>query len=274
MSSRDGHRFSSASPQGERAGTSARPAKTRRSGRKRMGAWVQVAAGLTVLAVVPMAHVQYPVIDAAAVAQLVTQLRTLQEQLVTAREQLLRAQAQLDAMTGSRGMGALLSGTTRNYLPSTWAELQSVRQGMEGPHAALSRAVRHAVQANAVLSEQELAKLSGRERQLHGAARDAAALLEVLAGEALANTSSRFAAVQQLIEAIGAAGDQKAILELQARIAAEQGMLQNEQTKLEVLYRAAQAQEWARRQQLREAIVAGHGRFGERFQPRPPAQRP
>jgi len=36
-------------------------------------------------------------------------------------------------------------------------------------------------------------------------------------------------------------------------------MLQNESTKLNVLYQAAQAQEWARRQSASEQVVAGVG---------------
>ena len=53
--------------------------------------------------------------------------------------------------------------------------------------------------------------------------------------------SDRFTSLQQLISAIGGATDQKASLDLNARIAAEQGMLQNEQTKLQVLYQVAQS---------------------------------
>ena len=56
-------------------------------------------------------------------------------------------------------------------------------------------------------------------------------------------TSSRFASIQELIDAIARALDQKGILELAARINAEQGMLQNEQTKLNVLSEAVQVEE-------------------------------
>ena len=58
-------------------------------------------------------------------------------------------------------------------------------------------------------------------------------------------------------------------LDLQARIAAEQVMLQNEQTKLQVLYQATQAQESSMRQQARERVIEEHGRFETRFQPSP-----
>jgi hypothetical protein len=48
-------------------------------------------------------------------------------------------------------------------------------------------------------------------------------------------------------------------LELQGRIQGELGMLQNDGTKLELLYRATQAQEWSRRQAALEQLVAGVG---------------
>ena len=48
-------------------------------------------------------------------------------------------------------------------------------------------------------------------------------------------------------------------LDLQARIGAEQAMLQNEHTKLMVLYQAAQAEEVARRQRASELAIANIG---------------
>jgi type IV secretion system protein VirB5 len=86
---------------------------------------------------------------------------------------------------------------------------------------------------------------------------------------ALANASGRFAAIQTLISAISTAKDQKASLDLQARISAELGMLQNEQTKLQVLSQAMQAQESSLRQQQTERVIAGQGNFSSRFQPTP-----
>jgi type IV secretion system protein VirB5 len=46
-------------------------------------------------------------------------------------------------------------------------------------------------------------------------------------------------------------------------------MLQNEQTKLQVLYQLAQSQSAMVAQQAREQIIAGHGSFATRFQPVP-----
>jgi type IV secretion system protein VirB5 len=75
--------------------------------------------------------------------------------------------------------------------------------------------------------------------------------------------------LQSLIAAIGSASDQKGILDLQARINAELGMLENEQTKLQVLSQSADAQDSMLQQQAREQAIAAHGNFATRLQPVP-----
>ena len=192
----------------------------------------------------------------------------MRQQLLTAQAQLQQAKLELQSMTGDRGMELLLSGTTRNYLPTSWAQLANASQGL-GAYPGLASDVRSAVNANAVLSPTQLSTLSAADQQQIVAARQTAALRQALAQEALANASGRFAAIQSLIAAISAAGDQKAILDLQTRISAELGMLQNEQTKLQVLAQASQAQESANAQRERELAIAGQGRFESRFQPTP-----
>lgn len=222
------------------------------------------------IAIVPAARAQWAVIDVPAIAQLVQEVQTMQQQLATAREQLQSARQALQVMTGDRGMARLLAGTTRNYLPSNWTQVTSALQGQgSSGYAGLAADVQGAIAANAVLSPQRLATLSPSDQRQIQAARQWSAMQQALAHEALANASNRFAAIQGLIAAIGTAGDQKAILDLQARISAELGMLQNEQTKLQVLYQATQAQESSIRQQARERVIEEHGRFETRFQPSP-----
>jgi type IV secretion system protein VirB5 len=104
-----------------------------------------------------------------------------------------------------------------------------------------------------------LASLSPAERALIQSQRQNIALLQALGQQSLASTSGHFAQVQQLINAIGGASDPKAIMDLQARIAAEQGMLQTDQSKLQVLYQTAQAEEVARRARAREQAIADAG---------------
>ena len=218
-----------------------------------------LAVLITLLGVTPAAHAQWAVIDVGAITQLVQEVTTMKQQLDTARNELTQAQQAFQSMTGGRGMERLLSGTVRNYLPADWAQLQSAVQQASSTYSALAADVQAIVNANAILTQQQVAALSPDERDQLNSSRRSAAMLQATATQALSNASSRFAAIQQLIDAIPSAQDQKGILDLQARISAEQGMLANEHTKLDVLYQATQAQELARKQRAREQVVASVG---------------
>jgi type IV secretion system protein VirB5 len=220
------------------------------------------------LAVAPAAQAQFAVIDVASIAQLVSEVQTLQQQLETARNELSQAQAAYQSMTGQRGMQQLLSGISRNYLPADWAGLQTLLQDA-GSFPALAAQVQSALQNASVLSTAQLTALAPASSAQLQARRQAVALQQGISHQALVNASGRFAELQQLINAIGNAGDQKSVLELQARIGAENGMLQDEATKLQALYQALQAQQSSDAQRLRELALAGHGEFAQRFQPQP-----
>ena len=223
---------------------------------------------LALLVSTPAAHAQFAVIDIASVTQLLAEVQTLAQQLQTARSQLSQSQAEFQSITGNRGMEQLLAGTPRNYLPANWAALQSAAQPA-GAAGALGTEVGAALRAESLLTQAQLASLSPAAVSQVQAQRQSAALLQGLTRQALANASGRFASLQLLINAIGQAGDQKAALDLQARIVAEHGMLQNESTKLQALYQGVQADEQANTQRTRELVVAGHGQFAARFQPQP-----
>jgi type IV secretion system protein VirB5 len=220
------------------------------------------------IAAIPAARAQWAVVDAPAIVQLIQEVQTAAQQLATARNQLQQAQQALQAMTGSRGMEQLLGGINRNYLPSNWPQVSAVLQGSTG-FSALSADAQTLINANAVLSTQRLATLPASGQQLIQAQRQWGAMQQALAHQALANASSRFAALQTLISAIPTASDQKGILDLQARINAELGMLQNEQSKNQLLNQSTLAQQSSLRQQAREQVLEGHGWFDARFQPVP-----
>ena len=193
----------------------------------------------------------------------------LQQALATAKTQLQQAQQTLQSMSGGRGMERLLSGTTRNYLPADWSSVAALWSRTGGAYAPLATEVQSLAAANTVLSPNLLSALSPKDQQRLVADRERVAIDQTLFRTALANASGRFAAIQSLIDAIPSAADQKGILDLQARIGAEEGMLQNEQTKLLILSRAMQAEGEAAAQRRRESVVAAHGRFQTRFQPTP-----
>jgi type IV secretion system protein VirB5 len=214
---------------------------------------------VALLGAVPKAEAQWAVIDVGAIAQLIEQIATLREQLETARNQLDQARRQYEAMTGGRGMENLLTGQQRNYLPPDWQSLEAAINGASGTYSALAGQLQAVVNSNAVLTPDQLARLSDQEREQLLAARNSAAMYQVTSRRALEVNSARFTSLQQLIDAIPGATDAKAVMDLQARIAAEQLMLQNEQTKLMVLHQAMEAEERARRQRASEFAIANIG---------------
>src|ERR1700722_5827569 len=107
----------------------------------------------------PTARAQFAVIDVASVGQLVQQSQTLAQQLASARAQLLQLQAQYQSTTGNRGMQSLLQGTVRNYMPTQWPQVSALLSGATAGYGALSLDFQGSLQANAVLSSQQLAAL-------------------------------------------------------------------------------------------------------------------
>lgn len=162
-------------------------------------------------------------------------------------------------MTGGRGMERLLAGLPRNYLPAQWREFAAVLDQASTTYGLIAGEMQRVITANSVLTAEELARLSAADRALLESSRRSKAMLQVMTREALDRTGSRFGSIQQLIDAIGGAGDQKAVLDLQARIQAESNMLLNENTKLQVLYQLAQAEEAARTQRTREQAIEALG---------------
>lgn len=218
-------------------------------------------APLLSLASMPAAHAQWAVIDVGAITQLVQEVATMRQELTTAQQELSQARSEYAAMTGNRGMDQLLSGQNRNYLPADWAELNAVLQGSGGIYASLASSVQSLVTANAVLTPQQIASLSATEQAQLQADRNSTALLQAMTQQALAATSARFATLQQLVAAIPRATDEKASLDLQARISAEETMLQNDEIKMGVLYQLAQADSEANDQRAREQAVSDIGSY-------------
>ena len=228
-----------------------------------------MACVLVSFAALEPAHAQWAVVDAPAIVQLVQQVQTMEQELQTARDQLTQAKQALQTMTGDRGMERLVSGVARNYLPASWAQLTSVMRGGAAGYPALVSDVKNAMLVNAVLTATQISMLSTGSQQRIIAARQAGALQQALAHEALANSSGRFASLQSLVNAISTATDQKGILDLQARINAELAMLQNEQSKVLILHQAMLAQQSVNQEQEREQVIVEQGDFASRFQPKP-----
>lgn len=200
-----------------------------------------------------------PVIDVDAIAHLIEQYNTLREQLTTALDQLDQARQEYQALTGDRGMQHLLADAARNYLPPDWQALTDALDGLATDFPAFAQLADHYVEANAILSPEQLARFSEADQAHIEARRRTTAAFQATAQQAMAQNSERFEHLQQLIDEIGEAEDPKAIYDLQARINAEGVMLTNEANKLHSLFQAMQAQETAQRQQRQEQAIADVG---------------
>jgi len=115
-----------------------------------------------------------------------------------------RQQAEYQAITGARSMEQLLSGTARNYLPPDWAcAAEHVAGGRRRAYPALAADLSRALKAESVLSAgQAGGAVTGSQCATAGGNAGPQPCLQSLTHEALANSSSRFAALQQLIDAI------------------------------------------------------------------------
>ncbi len=207
----------------------------------------------------PPAQAQYPVIDVSAIAQLVTQVQQLEQALQVAQNTLAQASQAYAAITGGRGMQLLLAGINRNYLPANWNELVGAQNGAGGLYGALGSDVAATILRNALLTPNYTQNFSDAENAQLSARRSSVALQEALTRQELSNVSERFTAIQTLINAIPTATDEKGVLDLQARIQVEQGMLENENSKLHVLYEEAQSQAQTERERADEQAIVDIG---------------
>jgi type IV secretion system protein VirB5 len=228
---------------------------------KRTFASAALALGL-LLAATP-ARAGIPVIDVAALAQLMQQVAHWTQQIQHMTTQIRQLQQTYDSISGQRGLERLLPITpaARNYLPEEIGPMLEAIGPVAGAYAGVAGQVRTLVEANTVLQGEAFESLTAEQRTLIENARRAAAGLQRMSGVAYGQASRRFAQLQQLLAAIAATDDQKSVLELSARIQSEQTMLATEHTKLTMLYQLAQAQALARAQQMREHSVRSTGSF-------------
>jgi len=213
------------------------------------------------LAIAPPSHAQWAVVDVGAITQLIQEVSYWKQQIQAMSSQLNQLQSTYNAMTGNRGMQNLLPQTaqTRNYLPTNWQGLMATLNGLSGSYGVLSAQLNSTLSTNAILTPAQLSRLSPQEQAQLQSSRNSAALMQATSQQALQASSQRFVTLQQLINAIPTATDEKGALDLQARIAAEQAMLQNEQTKVQTLNQSLEAEGRAREQRARELSISNIG---------------
>lgn len=200
------------------------------------------------------AHTQEAVFDMAhmqATAQgWAAQAASWASQLTEMTNQLNQLRQTYDSLNGSRGMGNIMNDPAlRDYLPGDW---QAVYDAVKnGGYEGLTGRAQDIYQSNNVFDSclhitiDDQRKLC-ESRAVKGAQDKAFAL------DAYDKARNRLNQIDQLMAKIDETSDPKAIAELQGRIMAEQAMIQNEQTKLQLYQMVAQAEDRIQQQQQRE----------------------
>lgn len=207
-------------------------------------------------------YAQIPTTDVVSVA---TEVRNHVESIAKYAEQISQLQAQLgqmkqqySALTGSRNLGAILSDAKfKDYLPADWQGVyDSVRNGGYAGLSGSGKSIYDAAKKFDACERIKVDKTACEAQAVKGAQDKAFAL------DAFDRSKDRLTQIEQLMNRINATDDPKAIAELQGRIAAEQAMIQNEATKLQMFQMVSAAEEKIQRQQRRELNAKANARRG------------
>jgi type IV secretion system protein VirB5 len=141
---------------------------------------------------------------------------------------------------------------TRYYLPTEWNQTLNLLSA-PGHYTTLSGSI-EAIRAAAQITSLEDTGLGADTDvgRAFVAAQSQAAMNRALGEAGYKAANDRMAAIQTLLDKVNDAPEQKDILDLQARIQAEQAMVQNENAKLLVMLQLQQAQRDIELQQARE----------------------
>lgn len=196
----------------------------------------------------PGAYAQgIPVIDAANLAQAAQQVSAWAKQYSQMVSQLQQMQAQYNALTGIRNMGQLVNNPlARKYLPDEYRTMVNNGYGAWRTIEQTNRRLDFATAKIDPASALGVALLAASKQ---------AAVNAAASEEAYRTAGARFNDIQILMDKIDGSPDAKDIADLQARIQAEQVMMQNEANRLQALALTMQGQEQLAVQRDRERRV-------------------
>ena len=195
-----------------------------------------------------------PVIDATSLAdrntkhiETILKWKTQYDQMVSQINQL---KAEYDSMTGSRGLGQIMnSDEFKSYLPSDWQDVYDAVR--DGGYEGLTGTAKDVYEENRVydacaIFTVEQQRIACEARAVKPSQDKGFAL------DAYEKAKGRLSQIDQLMTQIDATTDPKEIAELQARIASEQNMIANEQTKLKLYQMVAEAEDRVQAQRQKE----------------------
>lgn len=178
------------------------------------------------------------VADPQALANHITELAKMVEQIRQLENQLKQMEREYTSMTGSRGLGGLInSAYDKDVLKDLDLKGLMSQNGLKSSN---DYDLEEGVGEVFDLSNKNAAQYSGQAtKSLSG--RD------------------RFDELKGLVSKVNNSSDPKEVMDLQARIGAEQSFLQNEVAKLQILEQQARANEQIRSQRVKQMAVESSG---------------
>lgn len=207
--------------------------------------FVTGSAGATGIPVVDGAlNIQTTLNQSANIAQFIQQVTQLKLQLE-------QAKTMYNAMNGVRGMGSLINNpAARQYLPKSAGQLYALGNGGGSGLSGSISAIKAAAQ---IMNPGDVANAG--TGTLLGKQQTQLAMMQATAEASYDAAGNRFDTLQSLVDKVDLAADPKAAADLANRINAENAMMQNEITKLNMLAMIHNAQEKQLAQQGRESIA-------------------
>ncbi|KAB7714816.1 P-type DNA transfer protein VirB5 [Plesiomonas shigelloides] len=211
----------------------------------------------------PMAHAGIPVTVVADVpgqqaqlqnyAQMLKEYATLLDQLEQMRRQFEQMEKDYQSITGTRNLGQILNNPEfKQYLPDNWQQVySSIRNNGYNGLTGAAKALRDASKIFDACANIK----DHKERKICEAASVKPAQDQAFALDTFKKSAQRTQQIEGLMAQINRTTDPKSIAELTARIQAEQAMLQNEQTKMDMYLASSKAEQDLLKQQTRETIA-------------------
>jgi type IV secretion system protein VirB5 len=172
-----------------------------------------------------------PVISVAELAQDVVMAGQLEQQVQTMEQQYTTMTTQLNALTGNRGLGQILDNPSmHSYLPDQWQSIYGQVKG--GQLSGISSA------ASQIESDEGMtATTPGQQRY-----NDTLAANKAMSMQAYQANLSRLQNIKSLMQQSDVTQDPAAKADLQNRLQSENAMIQNEQTRLNLMGQLQQAE--------------------------------
>lgn len=200
-----------------------------------------------------------PVVDVANLFQSVQQVINDITQIYNQLRQIQHLKTQIDSINGARNLGDVFNNPLlKNYIPAeAFTLLNAVNTSGYGGLNATAKMLRDVSMVYNCMDR------TGDEQTRCQAALAQPYQQKGLLQDAMATAAGRLTQIQSLMTQINATTDQKSVLEIQARIGAENALLAHETSQVQMLQGMADSEERIARSRERERQYQMLGRTGK-----------